>query len=354
VSRVSENCQDVCVGTDRASHVRPAELSTTETASGIWSTGSQVTARIDKNDTTGQILPDELTGLAGSGLGVLTSPEIAIQITQAIFIFYMRRNAKGTLKHLEERCLPKFIELKLLGKQFLPKSYRSDIPAIVMKEASAPNYTHTWILHIENWKSLSDAATQFEQAARIRDHVRDWAIKHHLDRQWFLDIVIHNLGVWAFSDELRRKHTWLHGTLLHAQVDHRYSETDSFKYGRSIEKVLQPPRVKPYNPVSQTREEHRKLLAIEVDRYYTEQEQFFKGKGFISTTRKRARFESPWLHVEWFVKYQILGWTAARIAQKYKLTAVHEGSIYQAVKKIAQQLDFELRPKLGTREKKKP
>jgi len=319
----------------------------------MWSTGSEVTGRVGENDTSSKTLPDELEGLNSSGLGTLTSSEIATQVIQVIFFHYMHRLAKVSLKRLEQSCLAQLIELNAQGKQLLADGYHTDYPTVVMTKTTAPNTIQTSILQIQDWKSLCEAATQFELAAQICDRACNWAKQHYVDRQWFLDLVVLNLGDWVFSDRSRRRHSWWHGTVLQAKKNYKYTEVASFKISSSIEKLVPPPQITPYNPVAQTREEHKKGAMQNLERYYTAQEQFYQAKGFVSTVRKRARVESPWLHVEWFVKYQILGWTAARIAEKYTLTAVHEGSIYQTVKKIAQQLDFELRPRLGTRDRKK-
>jgi hypothetical protein len=103
----------------------------------------------------------------------------------------------------------------------------------------------------------------------------------------------------------------------------------------------------------QTREEYRRELDLELNRYYDTQESLFTVAGFKTTVPKRGRTvkNRPFLHFEWFIGYQMRGRSASQIAGKYTLQGIGEDAVHSAVADLAKILDVPLRGRLKDAEK---
>jgi hypothetical protein len=108
--------------------------------------------------------------------------------------------------------------------------------------------------------------------------------------------------------------------------------------------------VKPYNPSTQTREEHQREVQVALNRYYAKQEDLFAVAGFENTISKRARAsKDPWLHFDWFIQYQIQEGSGSEIAEKYRRVGIGEDAIHRAIRTLAKILQVAPRPMINRR-----
>jgi hypothetical protein len=293
-------------------------------------------------------IADHVSALNSLGFGTLSSPDIRTQIARIMLFHYMTKVAPERLRRLQEACIPLYEILKAVGRRRFPDSH-SDFPLLEGRTVTAESVT-TWMICVDGWKSLREGAQHCEEAAELACELDRWASEHHLSREWFFDATLRNLSGWAKSEKTNRNLGWSLPASFSIGQDQRSSDAEACQLGRQIAKSLRVPVIPTYNPAFQTRNEHQDTLLRQLAKYHVAQENLFRTLGFVPTIRKRSRIESPWIHMEWFVRYQVLGWTTARIADENGLTAVNEASIYKAINNLAIQLDLELRPRIRAKQ----
>jgi len=280
------------------------------------------------------------------GLGAMTHPETQRWIARVVLCAHIERMMVADLRNLQESCLPLYAGLHELGRETLQADH-SHFPALVIQAAISDNTKRQCVHHVESWSSLCEAGTHFHLAKQLETAMLAWADDRHMNVDWFLDAVLMNLCGWRLDQEARKKPHWVYPGSMAAGQYHRTGIDLRRLHGwGTLDGVIPPPVVKPYNPSAQTRREHQQEFTLELDRYYTKQEEFFAISGFQKTTPKRARTvkDSPWLHFDWFVEYQMQERPAKEIAKKYTLHAIGEDAIYSALVDLARLLEVPLRP----------
>jgi len=253
---------------------------------------------------------------------------------------------RNELRRLRDATLPLYQELQQLGRIMSPL-VRSDVPCLEIREKISVTTERIRGHYVEDWPSLSEAAGHFMKARALASEISRWTDGLNMGTDWFRDAVLVNLLGWYKDQVIEQLVPWGYpGFFSLHNHGHRLGagDADRLHGWGNLDHIIPVPVVRPYNPSTQTRKDHRSDLAVDLDRYYAEQENLFTRVGFLQTVRKRARTaNSCWLHFDWFIKYQMQGKTASEIAAPYRRNAVGEDAIYQAVKEVARLVQITLR-----------
>jgi hypothetical protein len=292
-------------------------------------------------------IPERLGELGKLGLGAMTDPETACWIARVILFDRMQKSLADDLQKLRDSSLPLYQALLERGRKMLPGDY-SDFPALVIHDVLPNNVTQARRHYVQSWSSLEQAAEHFTAAKELMTAVREWAGARHMMADWFLDSILSNLCVWSKNRQAEQDVWWLYSGSLAEGRNHLVGPDAQRLHGwGTLDHRIAVPAVKPYNPSTQTRDEYQREHQLELDRYYARQEDVFAEAGFEPTVQKRKRAsDSPWLHVDWFIQYQIQERSGPQIAQKYKGGKIGEDAIHHALRDLAGVLEVTLRPRV--------
>jgi hypothetical protein len=280
------------------------------------------------------------------GLGTMVHPETACWCARSILFLHMEKTLADDLQELRDSSLPLYRALLERGRKMLPGDH-SDFPAMVIQDVLPNNATRARLHYVQSWASLKQAAEHSTAAKELMTAVSEWTGARHMIEDWFLDSILGNLCVWCKSPEAGMTLRWSYTGSLAEGKDHRVGPDAKRLHGwGTLDHRLAVPAVKPYNPSTQTRVEYQRELQLEFDRYCALQEDVFAEAEFEQTVRKRARTsDSPSLHFDWFIEYQIQERSGPQIAQKYKQGKIGEDAIHHALRDLAGVLQVTLRPR---------
>jgi hypothetical protein len=250
------------------------------------------------------------------------------------------------LVNLRGTVLPLYRAVHELGRSLSPLD-NSDFPVVPLREVTSDTTKVTRRHCVDCWSSLSLAADHFTEAKALAEAISQWADELNMGTDWFRDAVLMNLCGWNKYEAANQGAGWGYpGMFAELPGQNRLGGSDiRVLHGwRTLDSVIPVPVVRPYNPTTQTRDEHFAQITLDFNRYYEEQETLFAQAGFQKTIRKRARAgPTRWSHFDWFIKYQIQGKATSEIADQRRGKAVGEDAIYQAVKELAKTLEVALR-----------
>lgn len=284
------------------------------------------------------------------GFGTLTHPETRRWIAHVVLFAHMKDMLAIELQNLRDRCLPLYKALHERGRAI---DAHSDFPALVIREVVSSNTIRSSRLWVESWASLAKAMKHSPLAKELAATISQWADGLHMQVDWFLDAVLMNLCLWRKDSKAETDLQWLYpGSMLAGEHQRGGIDLRRLHGWGTLDRVIPAPVVKPYNPSTQTRIEHLQMLEVELNAYYDKQEDLFTSQGFQETILKRARTvkQRPWLHFEWFIKYQMQGALASEIAEKYQ-QGIGEDAIHRALRDLAGILQVTLRPRVKNSKK---
>jgi hypothetical protein len=207
-------------------------------------------------------------------------------------------------------------------------------------------------IYVDSWQNLQRAAEIYPEAKSLRDRLQSWAQYHNLAADWLLDAVLLNLLRWHRDDEARRALEWGYpGSFGSAKG--QVSINSFMKDSRPASMLIPSPVIAAYNPMSQSRASHERVVLDALHHYYERQEALFRRIGYEPPTRKRKRNAGRWDQMNWFVQYQLLGRTCAEIADAPEARATSEDAVLKAVRSLSRLLELPLRPKARTVQRRK-
>jgi hypothetical protein len=268
----------------------------------------------------------------------------------------MGKLMRRELEDLRDTCLPLYEALFHLGRQMLPRS-NSSFPDLVVSDASGNVQTHRRQC-IDGWSSLRKVVSHYTQAEDLASALSKWAGDRHMMTDWFLDEALRNLAAWHILPQAAEGLWWLQrGSLAGGKHDRFANNSRTLQGKGAFDRIIPVPVIKLYNPTAQTREEHRQQLDASLNNYYAKQESLFEMLGFRRTVVKRARTgkkrKNPWLHWDWFIKYQMQERSgsdiANEIAKKQDLDIAPD-AIHAAVRDVGRVLEVLVRAQVkGTK-----
>jgi hypothetical protein len=281
------------------------------------------------------------------GFGTMTHQEGARWVARVMLFDRMEKMMSDYLLRLKATALSHYTALYELGRNTTP-IHTSNVPALTIHERLPDGGEHFRAHYVTDWSSLCEAADHFDEAGLLASAVSDWAERMHMGIGWFLDAIVTNLFGWRAQPEGLG---WSYpGSYMELQHGHRVGGGDmrNIHGWGGLDRVVPAPTVRPYNPSTQTRQEHLADLQLDLNKYYEQQEGTFAKAGFQPTTQKRKRSgNSPWLHFEWFIQYQMQERTGAEIAEAQGLKGSGEDAVSKALRDLAELLPVTLRPRVG-------
>lgn len=298
-------------------------------------------------------LSELVMALERLGFGELTEPGTQEWIVRVVLFQSMQRLCRKHLRELRESCVPTVQALIESGKRQFGRA-AGEFPAVAIELKIDQQTTRQELLWIDSLKALRIAADHIMEVRQLQTILENWASRCHVSEDWFLDAIVRILTVWSVSPEAADDLEWRYPGSLSSAPEWRFGDGDPALYEliTALAEVEPPPSIPVYNPAMQTQKEHRASVEASLNKYYEQQEARFKLRGFIPSTRKRRRTAPAWVHMDWFVKYQINERTAAQIARGIDNRELGENAINKAVRDIAKLLQVPLRQQLPAVNKK--
>jgi hypothetical protein len=295
-------------------------------------------------------IPRRLEDRGELGLGAMTHPETECWIARSILFRRMEKALVKELRSLRDNSLPHYRALLHRGRETLPGDH-SDFPAMVIREMLPNNAERLRRHYVTDWSSLKQAAEHYKEAKDLSTTISNWSVARYMMADWFLDSILGNLCVWSKIRGAVKVLPWSYAGVLAGGESHRVGPDAQRLHGwGALDHQIDVPVVKPYNPSTQTREEHQREVQVALNRYHAKQEDLFAAAGFENTISKRARAsKDPWLHFDWFIQYQIQERSGSEIAQKYRKGNLEESAIHHALRPLARILQVTLRAMVNKR-----
>jgi hypothetical protein len=229
------------------------------------------------------------------------------------------------------------------GKRQLP-DMQADIPVLnVTVRHPGGRETQTLTL-IDSWTALC-AAHPVREAQLLQAEIASWAVEQHLCVDWFCDAALFNLRCWHGAEGTALLADWSYPGGIGEWKDTKFGGLEPMML--RLVKVLaemgpQPPVVPVFNPAMQYPREHFREVQLRLEDYYAAQTKRFLSAGFKESSRVRRRAGARLDHMRWFIKFQILGHSARRIAEKHR-GVVSSSAVIKAVRALARALSIPLR-----------
>jgi hypothetical protein len=314
---------------------------------------TSATPRIKSLPDVGAVIGTEVEKLERLGFGSLTHPEIEQWIARVLLLYRMRQLCKADLIQLRESCVPACSALFDFGRQRIP-DYPADFPAVSIDTYLSPSTRQSKLLVIDTWAKLREASLQYPVADELKLKIETWAVTRNLGVDWFLDALVRILCAWHTFPETKK--------YLRFGLPASFSNGPHQRLG-SVHKELHvrinqlanagpPLMISPYNPATQSREEHKAYVLNLLSSHHSSQEKRFLEAGFKATVLKRARSGRAWEHMGWFILYQIHGRKAAEIAGTVQGEAIGENAVTQAIRKLAGIMNIDVRSDTSPKKRK--
>ena len=303
-----------------------------------------------------KIIPSHLLSLRQIGFGDFTIPVIERYVARHLLFHFIDKLCSPELAALKGNAFPLYCQLHEIGCRQRGKD-DTHVPFVGIEYLlHAQNARVSELVSIDSWHNLEKVGRHLDAAAKLHRAIETWARPHNVLVDWFLDALLRNLCAWRL--EGRQIAFFYPGSMSFGPIGRFGGDKDIpgevFHVGTALEKMFPLRLPEPFNPLTQRRSEHWKHVEKAYEEYYTMREKHLTEIGFTKVKRKRDRSGDPWVHVEWFVRYQVKGWTAERIADRIKprtagADTIGATGIYHAVSDFSDLVELPLRPKKTVR-----
>jgi hypothetical protein len=183
--------------------------------------------------------------------------------------------------------------------------------------------------------------------------MRDWSIRHQLDARWLRERAYQTLDLWSADSKAFESRLWVrqihfacfaNETELVFRVRTRYPVYTQCEVDEKTGRVLLP---KPSDSRSETERVIRKAFEKWLKQNLSALEADFQARAGNATPTPEKR---AWHHFDWFIQWQVLGYSQSRIAREGK---VDRKSVIDALNAIANLIGLHLRPAPSIKPKKK-
>jgi hypothetical protein len=285
-------------------------------------------------------------------LGQLSSPETVTWIARCILFHFVEKLAQKELRELRDHCRGPFDELRS-GEELLGP-LRDDLFPHILIATEVEGCHEERIHYLENWDALIQASVYSPAADSLQSSISRWAKQHSLDASWVLEAAWRLLCWWFQPSYTDKNLLWSLPSIFAIGPDGRKHVSGiGFDGNNKYRPELVPagvcaemPILLPYDPVAMTQSEYLKRVRGTMKEYCKHQEAGYQKLGLIPAPWMRNKSGSPWVHWEWFVKYQIRRLTTAEIADAHPGTAISENTVFAGVRKVGRYVGLQLRPKI--------
>jgi hypothetical protein len=225
-----------------------------------------------------------------------------------------------------------------------------------LRASVLPTYAEIWTTGANSAKCPDRSGWETSQAiimggafphlAPVTSALQKWATDFHLTDPWLIDLALFTLNTWTRYPEVLEL------------------EPAAFQMppsGHHDTKGIEPPHLPMWRPTLESWADYeartRAWFEATLRTYKRETKEYAASRGIHPTPQKRPRgSDDVSLHFEWLVRYQVQGWSFAKIAAHYdkgfenvsktRGHVEHSGArqVSRAVRETADYLRLRLRP----------